>query len=134
MAVRTICWRCAVVYWLPDELNAAAKASEKITFFCPYGHEAHYAAGETERDKLRRERDLLRQRLAEKDDAIAEQRRHREEAERSAAAYKGQATKLRNRARNGVCPCCNRSFANLAAHMKTQHPDFGAPKLAVVNE
>ena len=30
---------------------------------------------------------------------------------------------------NGVCPCCTRTFPNLAAHMKTKHPDFGAPMM-----
>jgi hypothetical protein len=25
----------------------------------------------------------------------------------------------------GVCPCCTRTFQNLAQHMANQHPDFG---------
>lgn len=125
MAQKTTCWRCKCVYYLPDELYTAAKASEGISFFCPYGHEAHFPVGETEEMKLRRERDLLKQRIAQKDDEIAEQRQMCQEAERSAAAQKGQATRIRNRVKNGVCPCCNRSFVNLHKHMETEHPDFG---------
>lgn len=38
---------------------------------------------------------------------------------------------VRDRARfaNGVCPCCNRSFENVARHMRTQHPDYDPSKL-----
>lgn len=46
-----------------------------------------------------------------------------EAVKRSAAAYKGAATRLKNRAKAGVCPCCNRTFQNLARHMASQHPD-----------
>lgn len=28
------------------------------------------------------------------------------------------------RIRNGVCPCCNRSFKDVHRHMKSQHPEF----------
>lgn len=39
-------------------------------------------------------------------------------------AQKGQNTRLKKRIAAGVCPCCNRSFANLREHMAGQHPDF----------
>jgi hypothetical protein len=26
--------------------------------------------------------------------------------------------------KHGVCPCCKRTFENLARHMKGQHPTF----------
>ena len=45
-------------------------------------------------------------------------------AERSAAAYKGHLTRVKRRVGNGVCPCCNRTFKNLADHMTTKHPDY----------
>jgi 4-hydroxy-3-methylbut-2-en-1-yl diphosphate synthase IspG/GcpE len=31
---------------------------------------------------------------------------------------------LAKRAKAGVCPCCNRTFSNMAEHMKKQHADF----------
>lgn len=37
---------------------------------------------------------------------------------------KGVATRLKNRAAHGVCPCCNRTFQQLARHMSAKHPDF----------
>jgi hypothetical protein len=35
-------------------------------------------------------------------------------------------TKLKKRTSAGTCPCCTRTFANMAEHMKKQHPDFVA--------
>ncbi len=35
--------------------------------------------------------------------------------------------KMRTRVMNGVCPCCNRTFQNLMAHMKTEHPEAREP-------
>src|SRR5690606_15231496 len=41
-----------------------------------------------------------------------------------AEAMRVQLLKERQRFANGVCPCCNRSFTNVARHMRTQHPDY----------
>jgi hypothetical protein len=35
-------------------------------------------------------------------------------------------TKIKNRVGHGVCPCCTRSFQNLARHMASEHPTFAA--------
>lgn len=46
-------------------------------------------------------------------------------------AAKTAAEKLKKRAANGVCPCCTRTFANVADHIKTKHPGFaGKHKVA----
>jgi hypothetical protein len=37
---------------------------------------------------------------------------------------KGVKTRMANRIKHGVCPCCNRTFLNLQRHMTTQHPSF----------
>jgi hypothetical protein len=68
-------------------------------------------------DKLRQERDQLKQALAQKDDEIKKQRD-------LVIAGKAQVTKLKKRASAGVCPCCNRTFSNMARHMAHQHPEF----------
>lgn len=117
------CWRCDVVYGMSDTLHAS-RTKDGETFFCPNGHQASYH--ETEAMKLRRERDRLTQRLAEKDDEIKRQREMREGTERRLSAAKGQVTKIKNRVGNGVCPCCNRTFENLQRHMSSKHPTFTA--------
>lgn len=122
--VRTVCWKCGVEYTLPPALYHAAKARSNISFFCPYGHEAHYPDGETEEQKLRRERDRLQQQMARVADEAHQNLELARFHERSAAAYKGQVTKLKKRAKAGVCPCCSRHFANLERHMASKHPDM----------
>lgn len=47
--------------------------------------------------------------------------------ERAVKAAGTRASKLKLRAANGVCPCCNRTFKQLAAHMSSQHPKYAEP-------
>lgn len=97
---------------------------EEGTFYCPYGHAQHFVSGETPEQKLRRERDRLAQQIAERDDAVRQQARRADQAERRLSATRGVVTRIRNRVGRGVCPCCSRSFSNLANHMQTKHPDY----------
>lgn len=121
------CCRCKTDIWMPEALYESAKAgAPNVTFYCPYGHPQVFAVGETDEQKLRRERDRLFQRIAEKDDEIKRQRDLREGTERQLSATKGVVTRIKNRVGHGVCPCCTRSFANLARHMQTQHAGFAA--------
>jgi hypothetical protein len=110
--------------WIPAALYTAARRSSGIAVFCPYGHSLHYPEGENEETTLRRERDQLRQRIAQRDDEIRHQKERAETAERSAVAYKGQVTKIKRRTLAGVCPCCTRTFQNLARHVATKHPGY----------
>lgn len=120
------CPRCKAVHAFERAVyNVAKQQGHNGSIKCPHGHSWHYPFGETEADKLRRERDALKQDQARLFDRLREQREAKEAADRSARAYKGQATKLRKRAKAGVCPCCNRTFDNLHRHMKTKHPHFG---------
>ena len=52
-----------------------------------------------------------------------------EAAIRDAEAQRVALARIRQRIANGVCPCCQRSFGNVRAHMETQHPDYTAPIL-----
>lgn len=49
-----------------------------------------------------------------------------DKAEASLKATKGVVTRLSKRASAGTCPCCNRTFKQLAAHMATKHQTFTA--------
>ena len=118
------CCQCKTSFGLSDETYRVLQRSEQ-PFWCPHGHKQVFRAGPSEADKLRSERDRLKQDAARLNDWLREQRQRAGQAERSAAAYKGVATRTRNRVKNGVCPCCNRTFSNLAAHMAGKHPNFG---------
>lgn len=119
------CYQCKTRFGMSQTVHdAAVERREKMTFSCPNGHQQHYTTGENEETKLRRERDWLKQNTAYLEQRIRDEQAEAEAQKRQAAAYKGVATRIKNRVKQGVCPCCNRTFANLAAHVKTKHPDF----------
>lgn len=99
------------------------RLEDHVVFYCPNGHENYYPQ-ESKAERLERERDAARS-LAQR-----ESRRRAEADDRArtsdyrARAAKGQLTKTRKRVAAGVCPCCQRSFSNLAQHMAGQHPDY----------
>jgi hypothetical protein len=110
------CAECGIIFGVPADWLQSRRA-DKREFYCPNGHSLSYKASEA--DILRRERDRLKQTLAEKDDAIRQ-------LEREKSVAKGQITKMKKRAAHGVCPCCTRSFTNLRRHMETKHPTYTA--------
>lgn len=120
-----ICCRCKTPFCMTEEVYQMAQQRRgEFEFFCPNGHGQVYAKGETEEQKLRRERDRLKQDATRLIDEANEARRDAETERRRAAAARGQVTKLKKRAAVGVCPCCNRTFSDLARHMAGQHPEF----------
>jgi hypothetical protein len=112
------CATCGIVFAGPDNF-VRTKREQGGTFFCPNGHSQHYGKGEVQ--KLRDELEATKKRMQAQ---IEWEKSCRSGAERKAIALKGQVTKIKNRVGNGVCPCCNRTFQNLMAHMKTKHPEF----------
>jgi NAD-dependent SIR2 family protein deacetylase len=91
-------------------------------FHCCFGHPQHFS-GPSEAEKLKKQ-------LESERETTEWWRQKADQRERSAKAYKGQVTRLKNRVKNGVCPCCHRTFQNLQRHMHTKHPDYAseAPK------
>lgn len=129
--VRMTCGDCGVVWGMNRAFYEGAKqAGPNQRWSCPNGHWRNFVHGPSSEDLLRKERDTLRQQVAQRDDEIARQRERSEGAERRASAARGQVTRLKNRAAAGVCPCCNRTFANLAKHMAGKHPTFRASEAA----
>lgn len=127
-AVEIVCGGCGVLHWMSAEYVALRRRDHK-TWYCPNGCPRAYL-GKSPEEKLR---DDLAQ--AEKRIQTAQQQEARlyeriDEERRRTAAQKGQVTRLKNRAAAGVCPCCNRTFQNLARHMAGQHPQFRADEVA----
>lgn len=113
------CYKCKCDFVMPDDLYWSAKRSAKISFWCPYGHEQYYPEGETQEDKMRRERDRALQEQARLAQEADEQRARAERAEK-------KTKRLQKRVSAGVCPCCTRTFGNLQRHMATKHPEVVA--------
>lgn len=117
------CASCHVVFGLGEEHVARLRKSGD-RFYCPAGHFLTF--GESETDKLRKELERAKAQGDQLEARVTHLRDQAAAAERSRAAHQAQATRLRNRIGKGVCPCCNRTFANVARHMSGQHPDFAA--------
>jgi hypothetical protein len=111
------CPNCAALFAIPDEAHDAYRRTGN-DFCCPNRHTMSYR--DSTEAKLRQTKDALARERADNDQLRAA----REAAERRASAAKGQVTKIKNRVGRGVCPCCNRTFADLTRHMATKHPDF----------
>ena len=123
------CWGTTATAGIPCGVQFALttafsrKVSENgAAFFCPKGCRLSYGEGPLAAVKRELEDQKAETRRAR--ERTNDMRWQRERAERSASAYKGQATRIRNRVGKGVCPCCNRTFANVARHMESQHPEM----------
>jgi type 1 glutamine amidotransferase len=110
---------CGVIFAIPARL-LQQRREDGQTFYCPHGHRLSYKMSEVTR--LRTQLDAARS-------IAAAERERRTSAERSASAARDQVTRIKKRIANGVCPCCQRTFVNVARHMASQHPEeFAAPK------
>lgn len=118
--VVTTCGQCGVVYTVPEVRHDQMRAEGGYAS-CPNGHQWGWSPEQCERERLRRERDLLKQRVAQRDDEIAQLERLRIAAEATIATERRSHTKTMRRIQGGACPCCNRFFVNVARHMESKH-------------
>lgn len=115
------CYLCGVVFALPTTLRAE-RLKDHRNFWCPNGHDQHYL-GKTDAQKLRE----VQKQLEWSRSYAQSVEDQRQAAERSNTALRGVVTKKKKelgRVKNGVCPCCKRSFQNLRRHIEGQHPDY----------
>lgn len=106
------CYSCGVEFASP---LIAKRRDDGESFYCPNGHQQHFT--KTEATRLREELERVRRDLDW-------QKSQRQTVEKRLIAQRGLTTRAKNklaRVHKGVCPDCNRSFQNLAAHMKTKH-------------
>ena len=115
------CGECGVTFAMP-ELLLNARRKDGQGFYCPNGHCRVFT--ETEAQRLQRKLEGAQRHAgrlaAERDQLEASNRAQRAATTRA----RNQRDRLKTRARAGVCPCCNRTFKQLAAHMTAKHPDY----------
>lgn len=123
------CPCCGITYAIPARLqeNAYARGNREIVWYCPNGHQLGYN-GQSEDEKIAEQ---LNQQLRLERERTARLAAQNDQARAEARAQKGRATRFKNdrdrergRVAAGVCPCCNRTFQDLARHMAGQHPGF----------
>ena len=115
------CGVCSIPFAMPENHHARTQQTGSW-FWCPNGHKIHYT--ESENERLRRESEQLQQRLARQVAQTVSAQDARDREKRRHAATKGALTKTKKRVGKGVCPCCNRHFANVQRHMEGQHPEY----------
>lgn len=118
--VTTSCW-CGIHMAIPEDLHSIAKRNKGKVVWCPLGHQFIFSnTVEEQLEQAKQETKRARQREAAVRDLL-------EQEEHSHRATKGHVTRKKKelaRVKAGVCPCCTRSFQNLARHMETKHPEF----------
>ena len=119
------CCACSVAFAMTRDLYRQ-RLNDKNHFWCPNGHEQHFTGKSADAKEVER---LKRELEAQKREA-ERARQAREWAETSARGARIQAGKAKAATRRperrvncGVCPHCQRTFKQLAAHMKSKHPE-----------
>jgi hypothetical protein len=117
------CPDCGVIYGITVEYEKRRREDGR-GFYCPNGHNGSF--GESAIDKAKRLQAKAEERLMWARSATQAARDQAQAAHHSARAYKGHLTRMRNRIAAGVCPVqgCRRNFANVKAHVTSQHPTW----------
>lgn len=106
------CGECGVSFLVPDYFYKERLHSGK-GWYCPNGHNRVFKESKVSQ---------LEKKLEQERQSTLRWQNNFEEEKRKHAATKGSLTKIKTRVAAGVCPCCNRTFKNLARHMKCKHP------------
>lgn len=113
------CGACGVVYALAKGF-ADNRRNDHKNWRCPNGDVWSYSS-ESDEERLRRQ-------LRAANDRAGHLAANLDQTTASLRATKGVVTRQKKklgRVTNGVCPCCNRSFKDLARHMASKHPNSG---------
>lgn len=113
---------CGIAFCVPAWWEKKRR-DDHTTFYCPNGHGQSFSK-ESDEEKYRRERDIAKQQCARIEEEKNIALRQRDEAKMTAARAAKKTKQLTKRAAAGTCPCCTRSFSNMAEHMKKEHPEF----------
>lgn len=116
------CCNCGVAFGM-DQATYDRRRNDHKSFYCPNGHGQYYS-GKSEAEQLKDQLNDKQRELDYKDSRINRLHDNLTTANNRLRAEKGAKTRLKNRVKHGVCPCCNRTFKQLAAHMKDQHPEY----------
>lgn len=114
----TTCCSCGVEFASPVIVK---RRDDGVWFYCPNGHQQHFTKTTASRLQEELHREKARREAAERD---AEwQRAQARNARTQETKAKNKLKKIETRVHAGVCPHCNRTFKQLAAHMKCKHAE-----------
>lgn len=117
------CGTCGVPFTMP-EVVYNAQVEEGGFHTCPNGHSRGWDKSRSQREAEIRDIARLRQSVAQKDDEI-------DDLKAQASKLKGETARILKRSSAGICPCCHRTFRQMAAHMKSKHPGYNVIPMKV---
>lgn len=115
------CYKCHVLFGMTEDFNRRAHETG-TTFYCTNGHGQSYC--ETENARLKKQVEAAKAEVESWKARNEQKARALVSRDHVIRAERGAKTKLKKRIAAGLCPCCNRTFQNLAGHMKGQHPEY----------
>ena len=117
-----VCSECAIQFAIPAEFYDRRKNDHKV-LWCPAGHQQVFS-GESREARLAAEVERLKQ-AVEAAAIVRRTEEHRLRTQLGKARAKAQ--RLERRTNAGVCPHCQRTVKQMAAHIRTQHPEVTVP-------
>lgn len=112
---------CCHVSFMMEKSLHDQRLKDHRTWYCPSCGSNRHFTGDSEETKLKKQLETERN--------TNKFLRKQNETERNRTrAQKGAKTRIINRVKNGVCPCCNRTFKQLAKHMENKHPEYVGSK------
>jgi hypothetical protein len=119
------CPDCGGVYAIAKEyLDEANRLGHfKKCWTCPYC-KTERGYGESEIDRLQKQLEAERERRQREEQLRRDAQRERDHHWTERKKLSTRHAHLRQRVKHGVCPCCHRTFKQLAEHMKAKHPHY----------
>ena len=115
------CCNCGITFGMMKSWDDRLRNNHN-TFYCPNGHPQSYS-GQTEAAKLQKQLDEERRLRVSAESDAQWQRSVAKNAQTQATKARNKLRRVETRINAGVCPHCNRTFKQLAAHMKCKHAD-----------
>lgn len=109
-AKTVVCSECGIPFSVPDSYQKRLRSTHE-TFYCPNGHGQWYPA--------KSKTEILEEKLRQKENELAQTTTARIQIE----SQLNKAQKKLKRVAEGQCPCCDKTYKHLAAHMKNKHPE-----------
>jgi hypothetical protein len=116
------CYNCGVAFAFPVSFHKERKR-DRLPFFCPNGHAQFYT--KSAEQEVREQKEDMERTLQAKLNHANHRALVAEKAAKKAIADK---RRVERRIAHGVCPCCNKAFADIANHILTEHKDFRLPQ------
>lgn len=118
------CGSCQFHFGMDERWQQKCQADHSLGFYCPKCGGHLFYQGDTEAQKLKQQLEAKQRELTWQEERTAKLGRSLQYQKNVARGQKAAKTRALNRIKNGVCPCCNRTFVDLRWHMESKHPDF----------